>query len=449
MRLPTQPRASDILKSSVICLLIALCLPCPAAPQDATTRSFLSGSTGALPGDPSLLARTYFDEGSVRELIYAMETSGVSVERATELLQGSGVTLEDLFRVQLVREEGGRLFIAFNYFTADDMASIRRVADERVPSLVDDYVDRADEFRAIFDAYPAKSVAPSKIALALIAGMSLNWDGLAFAEEQGYRVPNLVEGADWGYSFWASEEVAAQTTRGFLWGSSTFPAPSDDYDLDYAFSSFGDPYSDPRMNFPDLLGTPPGAMQPRVREIAERIGLVNEIVLDHELRNVLGFGLGRDIGSILFSLRRGNQTQSELGFVVGDVDRLPALLALLVETQYVDVERTGTYSLLVPILDYDDRPMVQSALELSRRILGRWFEENYESMKADLADLTSMRHGVPFESLFTQIWHELFGLATRELVASGLIADTYSAETTYKGSLGTVWRHALFDFDPR
>ena len=93
--------------------------------------------------------------------------------------------------------------------------------------------------------------------------------------------------------------------------------------------------------------------------------------------------------------------------------------------------------------------MVDEALALSRDVLIKWFAENYQGIRNDLGGLTSMAHGVAFEALFTQIWHDLFGLTTRELARSGFIADTYAEDFTYKASLGALWRHSLYDFDPQ
>ena len=91
--------------------------------------------------------------------------------------------------------------------------------------------------------------------------------------------------------------------------------------------------------------------------------------------------------------------------------------------------------------------MVEQSLALSRQILSTWLKENYPIIRKELGTLTAMRHGVPIESLFTQIWHELFGLATRELVAQGFLFDPAGPKMRYKRSYPTLWRHELYDYD--
>ena len=56
--------------------------------------------------------------------------------------------------------------------------------------------------------------------------------------------------------------------------------------------------------------------------------------------------------------------------------------------------------------------------------------------------------GVPFEALFTQVWHEIFGLATRELALRHMIASAYGDAVRHKGSLSVLWRQSLYSFSP-
>ena len=92
--------------------------------------------------------------------------------------------------------------------------------------------------------------------------------------------------------------------------------------------------------------------------------------------------------------------------------------------------------------------MVDAVLGLSRRILSDWLGEHVPEMRREMGSLTAMRQGVPFESLFTQIWHEIFGLATRELVSSGLLFDPSGPAMRTKGSYPVLWRQDLYDFQP-
>lgn len=422
----------------------------PAAPAVAQEREFYTGYKGSLPSDPRLLARTYFDELQVRALIFEVEAGPVSRKRAEEVLDGSDATLADLLRVGLLREDDGRYAVGFNYFNAADMRAVVVAAEKHVPSLVAAYLEHRSELDRILGDYPVKTVTQDRLAFVLIAGFSLNWDGLAVTRDAGFREDLLVEGNGFGYSFWASEAIPGHDTHGFYWGSSTLPGGRFNYEedpVDWSFSSFGDPYSDPRMNFPDLLLTSADEMEPGVREAARRIGLIHDTSFGGDFRDVLGFESGRDFATLLFRLREGPKGMEVLAEGFGDPAKLGAYLDLLEEIQYVERDEGGVYHLLVPVLDHADRPLVDAALRWSREVLTGWLAAHYPEIRKEMGSLTAMRQGVPFESLFTQIWHELFGLTTRELVRSGLLFDPSGPKIRYKGSYPVLWRQDLYDFD--
>ena len=433
----------------VICLLLLL-LPFGQCPALAGQREFSSGYAGTLPTDAKNLARTYFKEPAVRQLIFDMENGPLSMERARERLKEAHVNVEDLLRVKLVSERDDRLFIGFNYFNAADMKAIDRVGALHVPSLVRAYLEHQRAFDRIFRTYSASTVPSKKLAFVLIAGFSLNWDGLRTTQELGYRKPLLVQGEGWRYSFWAAENVPDRSIKEFYWGSSTFPAGKYNFPekpADYAFSSFGDPFSDPRMNFPDLLYTPAAGMAPAVRDVAQKIGLMHETAFGIDIQNVIGFERARDLAALLFALRASPEREARLAESIREPAKISAYLSLLKQIQYIEQGKDERYHLLIPVLDRTDKKLVDQSLALSRQIFSNWLKTNYGKMREDLGTLTAEKQGVPFESLFTQIWHEWFGLATRQLVDAGFMSDPHSKDANYKGSLPTLWRLSLYDLN--
>lgn len=418
----------------------------PAPPR------FLSGYAGALPSQSRDKAGDYFRKPQVRALALQLANGPVARDRAEQALAGSGASVDDLLRVKLVRAEGGDLRLAFAFFTADDIRRVHAVAARHVPSLVSAYRTDAPRLNAILARYDAASVNRKLLAFDLVAGLSLNWDALSFLDQAGYRKPVLVEGPGWHYSFWASGETPEYSYKAYYWGSTTFPAGSanfPDAPLDYSFSSFGDPDSDPRMNMPDLVTLPPDQMTPPVREAATALGFHDDDTLGFGLKNVLGLSLTRDFGSLLFALRSGPRTQAELAEAAPGVDRarLPAELRLLEAIDYVVKDGRERYALRVPVLDAQDKALVDAITAENRRILRVWMKRHYAEMRRELSDLSAVRQGVPYEALFTQIWHELFGLTTRELVAEGLLADPYGKQNPSPGSLSMLWRTSVYHFD--
>jgi hypothetical protein len=437
-----------MMRRTLVLLTLAGLMPglTAAAPPE---RSFASGYAGTLPSEPKLLARTYFDDPKVRALIYESESGPIPEARVVAALQGTSFTIDDLLRVKLLRQEGDRCFLAFNYFNAQDQALIARAAEELVPSLVQAYLAKKRDLHALLRRYPVGTVPKEELAFALLAGFSLNWDGLKITREKGYRNPVLVEGPGFKYSFWASEEIPNHDTHGFYWGSSTFPGGGYDFKepSDFSFSSFGDPYSDPRMNFPDLFLMSTTDMEPGVREAATKLGLVEDDSFGGHFSGVIGLERGRDLAMLLFALRRSPMTASQLASQTRNPSSIDGYLLLLQETGYIARDPKGVWHLEAPVLDRQDAKMVNEVLNLSRSILAEWLDLNYAKLRGRLGDLTALRQGVPFESLFTQIWHELFGLATKQLVRSGLLLDPAGPLVRHKGSVPTLWRRALYELD--
>jgi hypothetical protein len=300
----------------------------------------------------------------------------------------------------------------------------------------------------ILGRYPISSVSRKRFAFAVIAGFSLNWDALDLLLQRGYRKTAPVHGDGWQYGFWASEDLPDHSYVGFYWGSSTFPADALNLTppLDFAFSSFGDALSEPRMNLPDLLALPSDQMTQPVRNAAERLGLHDDDELGMDLKNVIGLHRARALGAMLFAMRHGATSTRQICAAVSTEERsnCSAELGLLLAIGYVKSLPGRNYELSVPVLDTVDKPMLDNALTLSRSVIEHWLEQNYANVSQSLASLTAARQGVQYEEMFSQIWHELFGLATRELAAQGVIEDPRGKGVIWQGSIPVVWRSAVY-----
>ena len=428
-----------------VMMAMSLCVTFAA---HAAPREFFSGYIGIIPPNKEDQAKTYFDRPEVRKLLAALENGGVLETAAANMLAGTDTQLADLERLHLVRDDKGTVRLGFPYFTASDITLIHSVADKYLPSLIAAYKGRATDLDTILARYPVASVDRKRLAFVVLAGFSLNWDALDLLAEKKYRVPMLVQGPGWQYGFWASEDVPGYSYKGYYWGSSSFPA--DNYNLtpplDFTFSSFGDPYADPRMNFPDLFAMPSDQMTPAVKAAATTLGLRDDNSLGFALQNVVGLTRARDIGAILFAMRDGAQTKDKLCAALPpeDANDCDGELGLLAAAGYAKVSDDGNWTLLVPVFDTADKPMLNSALALSRNVITDWLTQNYTPMRRELFRLTAVRQGIPYPAMYSQIWHELFGLATRDLVAEGLIEDPRATNAVWPGSVPAVWRTAIY-----
>lgn len=420
---------------------------CSITTPSAAGRDFLSGYAGSVPSAKNDLAKTYFYRPEVQRLLTELEKAPVEEGQAAQIL-GTTTALGDLERLKLVVRDHSQVRIGFAYFTAADSRLIHTMAAKYVPSLVKEY-RQDNKLKMAFARYPVTSIEPKRLAFVLIAGFALNWDALSFTLEKHYREPLLIRGADdgkaWKYSFWASEAEADYSYRGYYWGSSSFPAGAINLTppLDVTYSSFGDPDSDPRMNFPDLLALTAPEMTKPVRDAAEMLGLHDDNSLNMGLKGVIGLDRSQGLADILFALRRGGHSKAAV--CKGERECLGDL-GLLEAAGYIG-KKGGQYVLLVPVFAQQDRPMVAAVLAENRVLLSGWLKDNYEPIKRDLAGLTAVRQGVPYPVLFTQIWHEIFGLATRELAASGVVEDPRAPGSIWNGSIPVVWHQSVYHQD--
>lgn len=445
------PRLSLMIVGSAL-MLAAPAAAAAAAAAAGAERSFSSGIAGSNPSDARLQARTYFAMPQVKALLERLEGGPLPDSDVRAALVGSTATIDDLTRTRILRRTPAGYTIGFSYFTADDMRRIHVSAERYVPSLVAAYRAHAAEFDRIFRRYPIKSVDRKSLSTVVIAGVALNWDALQSTKEAGYRRPELVTGPGWKYSFWAAEDDPDYSSAGFIWGSSSIFATGDnfsDHPVDFIFSSFGDPESDPRMNFPDLFYLSVDQLSPLIRRKVEEVGLRNENYSGFELVGVLGVSRARSVGPMLFALRRGPLSRPALGQYGDSSDRERAgnIIDLLVAAEAIRRRRDGKYELTMPVFDVQDRAMLAEALRLHRRILSEWLVVTYPRLKAELATITPVRLGVPFESAFTQIWHDIFGLTTRRLAQAGIIADLRSTSSRYNGSIPLLWRRSVYRLD--
>jgi hypothetical protein len=105
----------------------------------------------------------------------------------------------------------------------------------------------------------------------------------------------------------------------------------------------------------------------------------------------------------------------------------------------------GSYVLAAPCFSLADKPMIDAARELSWLLMDEWLDLNYSTLEERLDRLTAQKYGIPYRQLFTEIWHYLFGLTNKALVASGHFADPYAEERVSKGMFPFVFNDDLFE----
>ncbi len=333
-------------------------------------------------------------------------------------LDGTGVTKGNLEELRLIRKDGNAWVIGFTLFTSADMDKIRAVAEVEGKRLAAILLDRRTEIRDTLMSKPQSGADWKTRAYFILGCISLDWDGLNLLEKKKYLVLADTD----RYIPFARQTEGGGSIQKLYWGSHNM------HDR-IALTSFGDHHSLPRQALPDLLWS--------IKKSLKTDDAPESII--SPLVDAADAPVRQRIGRIMLALRSSDRTVEQLADAA-DISNQDALnlMGFLVDLKYV--EKNGNrYRAIIPILTEQDQSMVKKLRRLGRDVILEWLDERHEILAQELSNLTPQRHGVPLKDSFYTVWHYIFGIANRELVAEGLFADPYDSGRTYKGFIPAVY----------
>ncbi len=357
-------------------------------------------------------------------MIQSAQTPKAQAEIKSTLAE-SDISLEDLLESGLLEQEGDVFKISFILFLKEDLVVIRDVCEELASSLAKRYLAESSEFRNLLAQTSNPHHVLEEVAFILIGCFSLDWDGLQITEELGYWLEPMETELGDRYVAWA-EERKPEDARKIYWGS------HNDYYTDCVLTTFGDHGGLSRPGFPDLAW--------RMNNRIYQLDLAPEI--EHNLvRSFSPFVslFTEQVGLIMLALAQNNVQPQALADEIGlDHEHLYALLDLLDDLNYIQIAPTNIRP-IIPVLLAKDAEIVEAILTRSGKILVDWLPTHMDMLRERLAGITPLAYGLPFELIFSQIWHYLFGIANRQLVKGGLFADPYHPDRRYPGFIPAVW----------
>jgi hypothetical protein len=329
-------------------------------------------------------------------------------------LRGTDATAERLAAVGLIREADSGYRLAFSLLTTEDRAIIRTAAEREGRVLAGHVLAHRQAVETLIAGATLPAGDWKAAAFFLVGCVSLDWDGLNLVEERKY----LARGGKDQFIPSAWQPAPPEEVRRLYWGSHN-------YHDSVAVTTFGDHAALPRIGLPDLFWgmtlAAPEPVQARARRAVE--GLVR-----------------RYSTRVMLALRDGPKDLAGLAAAVGTEQQpLKDVLALLVSLDYV-AESAGRYEARITVLDERDRGMVRQLRQLGRQAMERWANERYAALASELEALTPRKYGVPLSHSFYWVWHYIFGIANRELVAAGVFADPYDPGRRFQGFLPSVYR---------
>jgi hypothetical protein len=408
-------------------VLAAVALALPSLQVFASDQDLLStGVTGTVSAsgkaNPGFVMRPI----QVQRLLLEVAHAPQDRERAARALEGSGITVDDLLVLRLLRTDHGRLMINFNLLTQEDQAEILQAVSTHATTLAEGFLARRGPIDALLAERTLRDVPAADFAYILVGCFSLDWDGLRYTNDPRFRSgPTHRSGGD-AYTPWAKERGNLVSLRALYWGSHN--TTKDGINL----TTFGDHHALPRVGFPDLTWL----LDADTESVPEDGGMrASMTAVAYRFLDQIHGAVGRTMES----LGSGPKSAEELAEATHlDPETLADLLDLLQKVGYV-AQDGSRYRAMIPVLTEADTPMVRGVLALGREVIRQWHEEHYDELAADLGDLTPVRSGVPYEVVYTEVWHYLFGLTNRKLVEAGMLADPYASSREHKGFVPVVW----------
>lgn len=305
--------------------------------------------------------------------------------------------LQNLLDLGLIRSSDHLYYLNFALFTKEDDHLVRTISNRYARSLAKDFQNRRPEFDAMFLDCLAPGVHLNELAFVLIGCVCMDWGGLELTAAKTYRAPTGHR-PDGNYVPHA-EEVGLESVKELYWASRTIFI-----DNNFAFTSFGDDDA-PRLTLPEDF------QEPLLR--------------------------------IMISLRDGPKTDtkivSETGYSIKMVDQL---LHLLLGMDWIKLKH-GRYLSNIPILTRKDESKLIRIKTLGFNILESWMSKNYSHIKSDFEELSFIKQGTSFQEGFSMIWHYIFGMANREMVKTGWLADPYANNRSFQGSIPFVYNFKI------
>ena len=404
------------------------------AQQPSDDRVLFTGHHGTILStgleDPRYLLSFPATQRLVLRTARERQVAAVEAERA---LQGLPFRLEHLEAAGILKRDGENYRIAYMVLSADDERAMYEVSRTYGRSLADAFIAAAERYQQVFSRYPTAELR-SDLAFVTVAGYTLNWDGLRIGTELGMRAQPISKRNGDRYLLYSKEIGRKADVTGFYWGShSSNPLGN------IRLTTFGDSPSQPRIGgLPDIyFGASDGTAA-----FKNRPGLVaaSTTQIEAAVDDIL-----RLDGAIMLALRDSPKTALELQQLTGGSEmQVSQAIDVLVASSYLRKrENPQRYSAAVLVLTEADRSMLDEGRKLGREILTQWLTTNYPKIERDLAGLDVSKAGVDFTQTFSEVWHYVFGSATKELAERKFYTDPRAPDRAHVGFVPVVFKADL------
>jgi hypothetical protein len=401
-----------------------------AAVNAADQKPLSIGITGSTPSEPTRNPTAILRTSEIQQLILDIAERPHSRAEIESAIAGQFFSVDDMVAVGLLRKEADDFWIDFNLLRVADQLRILEVSERQGRILAGAFLKRRKELETIARGREQPRDLSAEFLYIVLGCFSLDWDGLDLTEEKGWRLgaQRVIGGQE--FTPWAKEKGAEISLQGLYWGSHNNSIGG------ITLTTFGDHYSLPRFGLPDLLWNNSTSFR-GFEELGEDTMTAARMLAEYEQDATA------DVARVMMELGGEDLAAGALGERTGiEKRKLDRILAFLGAAEYIE-SHGDSWQATVLVLRPQDATKVEAMVATGREIMLEWHEANYDRVRTALADLTPIRNGVPFERVYTEIWHFIFGIANRTLVEEGLFVNPYEDKRRFQGFLPVVWDAGL------
>lgn len=368
----------------------------------------------------------------VKKLLVEMAKSPMKKEEIDSRLSSSPTKIDDLLRVELIKQEDSFYSINFPFYFARDIAIIRDVADKYGKILAENILKKRDPIYSLLDKVKPSSVSKDKLAFILVGAMALDLGALDLLSDNRYIVTDVERPGGNRYVL-SAQEVTGFSKKELYWGCHSQNLGK------FVYLTFGDRESETDRNgFPDILWN--WNRKISALDIPE---LYREELLD--INRVFFRGLIQTIDNVLLGLKEGPWSLDDLVEKSSvSKDEVQSVLEMLAKINYVRIEE-GKYFLNIPVLSETDKEIVQAVRKIVFQEILAWAEAYYKTIQVETKDIAPLKNNMDFRQMFWFLWHYIFGSTNKHLAHSGFLFDTYKASQGFRGYLpgavsSAIWK---------
>lgn len=361
--------------------------------------------------------QTYLRDPKIQELLLWLNRNPCPLAQLLTTYPNLSEQIGAMLNLGMLRQDGD-CFVNFTLIDQNDGQLVWAISAVHARELSRLLADRQSDLWAALSPLATPYVDVQQLAFLVLGCYLLDWSALEALHDWGVINRRKPQPGGNNYTLWA-EEVTQGSLRGVYWGGHSLQAG------EYLLHTFGDHDAETkRLALPDILyrintGEIPSRSSWRALQMRKNVEL------------------GTELAQLIGSIGRGGAGQGQLAEHDDPADqtKLADMLELLQALGYVVQTADGQYMLQVPYFDSRDLNVLQQVAQIVKPVLRQWIDTSLSRYRQDISTVRSLQNGVPFKEVFVQCWHIVFGLTNLQLANRGVICDTYSHTSRWRGYL--------------